>query len=100
MALKELTNLDSLTSGSSVTNSKSKSLAASVDELLGSLTAFRNTISQEPSIASDFTALSRTVDARKKDIDDRQKEIYSSIVRLGKGLDKVLHRRSPYLTTY
>ena len=38
-----------------------------------------------------FTQLASLVDAKKKEIDERQKELYSSLSRMGKSLDKAGH---------
>ncbi|KAK0210699.1 CTLH/CRA C-terminal to lish motif domain-containing protein [Desarmillaria ectypa] len=86
-ALKELTKLEKLT-GDSSAKAKSASISDSLDSLLDSLHAARQ-LCIEGVLSEDARInLSRTVETRKKDIDERQKEIYSSMSRLGKALEK------------
>ncbi|KAJ6547509.1 hypothetical protein B0H19DRAFT_1221514 [Mycena capillaripes] len=84
--LKELAKLEKLSAG---TSGKGKSsISDSLDSLLQSLREARDAI-QPGAVSPDvLLQLSQAVDLRKKDVDDRQKEIYSSISRLGKALDK------------
>ncbi len=87
-ALKELTKLEKLT-GDSSAKAKSASIFDSLDSLLDSLRAARQLCVEDILPQDTCVDLSRTVEARKKDIDERQKEIYSSMSRLGKALEKV-----------
>jgi hypothetical protein len=65
-----------------------------LDSLLLSLREARDAI-QPGTVSPDLLLhFSQTVDLKKKEVDDRQKEIYSSISRLGKALDKVRTERS------
>ncbi|KAK0240195.1 CTLH/CRA C-terminal to lish motif domain-containing protein [Armillaria nabsnona] len=86
-ALKELTKLEKLT-GDSSAKAKSASIFDSLDSLLDSLRAARQLCVEDVLPQNACVDLSRTVEARKKDIDERQKEIYSSMSRLGKALEK------------
>lgn len=88
-ALKELTKLEKLTTASSGRGGSSNT-QASLDTLLQSLHAARDALATggECSEAS-VRQLAQTVDAKKKEVDDRQKEVYSVLARLGKALDKV-----------
>ncbi|KAJ7156026.1 hypothetical protein C8R43DRAFT_1087387 [Mycena crocata] len=85
--LKELAKLEKLTAGASG-KGKSPSISDSLDSLLHSLREARDAI--QPGAASPdlLLQLSQTVELKKKEVEDRQKEIYSSVSRLGKALDK------------
>lgn len=83
--LKELTKLETLTAQSSG-KGKGVSVVESLDSLLQTLYQAK----AQGTLSVDAVGqLVNTVNARKKDIDDRQKEVYSSIARIGKALDKV-----------
>lgn len=85
--LKELSKLEKLTAG----KGKEASIQDSLDSLLASLHEAKDQI-EATGVDTDTTRqLARTVELRKKDVDDRQKEIYTSVSRLGKALDKVCH---------
>ncbi|PBK78094.1 hypothetical protein ARMSODRAFT_991560 [Armillaria solidipes] len=86
-ALKELTKLEKLT-GDSSAKAKSASISDSLDSLLDSLHDARQLCVEDVLPQDACMNLSRTVEARKKDTDERQKEIYSSMSRLGKALEK------------
>jgi E3 ubiquitin-protein transferase RMND5 len=85
--LKELAKLEKLTSKSL------KGKAASVDDslvsLLQSLRDAKDRLEVGVETEETIIQLAQTVDGIKKDVDDRQKEVYSSLSRLGKALDKV-----------
>ncbi|KAJ7097975.1 CTLH/CRA C-terminal to lish motif domain-containing protein [Mycena belliarum] len=85
--LKELAKLENLTAGESG-KGKSPSIADSLDSLLNSLHEARNAIHAGPVSSDLFSQLSQTVEIKKKEVDERQKEIYSSVSRFGKALDK------------
>jgi hypothetical protein len=84
--LKELAKLEKLTSKSL------KGKAASVDDslvsLLLSLRDAKDRLEGGVETEETIMQLAQTVDTIKKDVDDRQKEIYTSLSRLGKALDK------------
>lgn len=83
--LKELEKLERLTAKSPV---KGK-IPDSLDSLLHSLNDSKAQLEGGASLAETLTQLLQTVEAGKKEVDERQKEIYSSLSRFGKALDKV-----------
>ncbi|KAF7338338.1 CTLH domain-containing protein [Mycena venus] len=84
--LKELAKLEKLTSASP---GKGKAtISDSLDSLLQSLRDARAAIQPGPVSPDLLLQLSQAVDIKKKEVDDRQKEIYNSVSRLGKALDK------------
>ncbi|KAG9318435.1 hypothetical protein JVU11DRAFT_526 [Chiua virens] len=83
---KELEKLRASTEGSS--KGKIPSVESSLDSLLHSLREVKSRIEAGTVTQDTFALLSQTVDARKKEIDEKQKEIYNAIARLGKALDK------------
>lgn len=87
--LKELGKLDKLVSGSSSSKGKTPSIEHSLDALFHSLQEAKNRLQTGNASLETFSDLVTRVDSAKKDIDDRQKEIHSSLARFGKGLDKV-----------
>jgi vacuolar-type H+-ATPase subunit I/STV1 len=83
--LKELAKLERLTTN----GGKPPSIPDALESLLLSLQEVKDRISE---VAVDEVALRnlvREVESRKKEVDERQKEVYSSVARLGKALDKV-----------
>ena len=88
--LKELTKLDKLTDNASG-KLKSPSISDSLDSLLQSLRDTKERLEAGTETQDTLIQLVSTVEQRKKEVDDRQKEIYSSLSRFGKALDKVLH---------
>jgi DNA repair exonuclease SbcCD ATPase subunit len=86
--LKELAKLEKLTDKVSV-KEKSPSISDSLDSLLQSLHDVKDRLDAGTQTQDTFGRLTMTVEARKKEIEDRQKEIYSSLSRFGKSLDKV-----------
>ncbi|KAJ6502600.1 CTLH/CRA C-terminal to lish motif domain-containing protein [Mycena sanguinolenta] len=84
--LKELSKLEKLTANAS---GKGKvTISDSLDSLLQSLREAKDAI-QPGTVSPDLLLqLSQTVEVKKKEVDDRQREIYNSISRLGKALDK------------
>ncbi|KAJ4488009.1 hypothetical protein J3R30DRAFT_879219 [Lentinula aciculospora] len=85
-ALKELSKLEKLIAQSSGKN-KTASISHSLDALLVTLQSAQANVD---SIDEDsWNSLAQEIEARKKDIDDRQKEIYSATAKLGKAIDKV-----------
>lgn len=89
--LKEIAKLEKLTSNSSAVNkSKSPAINDSLDSLLQTLLEQKSRIERGASCPeAQFQDLSKTIEQRKKEIDDRQKEVYNSLARYGKALDKV-----------
>ena len=87
-ALKELAKLERLASSSS-SKGKSPSVEDSLDSFLRTLRETKESIQTGAANEATFSALSQKADSTKKDIDDRQKEIYNSLAKFGKSLDKV-----------
>lgn len=91
---KELDKLDTLYASSgkkgASAKSKTKSIPASLDALLVSLLdAKQQLASRSKTVAEVAVSVTAAVDTSKKEIEDRQKEIYNSLNRMGKALDKV-----------
>ncbi|KAH9484311.1 E3 ubiquitin-protein ligase RMND5A [Psilocybe cubensis] len=82
--LKELTKLEKLTT----VNGKGISIIQSLDTLLQSLKEAREGFLKGTCSEEDLRRLAQLVEAKKKEVDDRQKDIYSVLSRLGKALDK------------
>jgi phage-related minor tail protein len=87
--LKELAKLEKLTAKSA--KGKSTSVDDSLNSLLQSLYEAKARMEAEGVSEEAAEQLSQMVEARKKEVDDRQKELYNSLSRLGKALDKVSH---------
>ena len=83
--LKELAKLESLTE----VGGKPRSIADSLDSLLLSLQEVKTRLSEVAADEAALRDLVQAVESRKKEVDERQKEVYSSVSRLGKTLDKV-----------
>lgn len=88
--MKELTKLEKLTAYSG----KAPSIADSLDSLLNSLRDAKQQFQDLDPDEALLSQLNRTIEVRKKEVDERQKEVYSSVARLGKALDKVNHNMS------
>lgn len=88
--MKELTKLEKLTASSG----KAPSIADSLDSLLNSLRDAKQQFQDLDPDEALLSQLNRTIEVRKKEVDERQKEVYSSVARLGKALDKVNHNTS------
>ena len=74
--------------------SKSKAPAPpvgqSLDALLSHLHELKSKLADgSPPSNDDYKLLVKVVDERKKDVEERQKEVYASLGRVGKLLDKV-----------
>ncbi|EIN07386.1 hypothetical protein PUNSTDRAFT_89659 [Punctularia strigosozonata HHB-11173 SS5] len=103
-ALKELDKLQQLTSSESAAKAKSPSIHDSLNSLLKSLNDAKNQVeasiilseSSSAELSQDsrealqntLTVLPKLVEGRKKDLDNRQKEIYNVLSKIGKVLDK------------
>jgi hypothetical protein len=79
--LKELTKLENLTS-------KSSTIADSLGSLIRSLNEVKAAYNSGAVDEDTLKQLVQAVESHKKEVDDRQKEAYASISRLGKALDK------------
>ncbi|KAJ7285889.1 CTLH/CRA C-terminal to lish motif domain-containing protein [Mycena rebaudengoi] len=88
MPLKELSKLEKLTAGTSG-KGKSPSICDSLDSLLDSLRETKAAIQPGTSVPPELLIqLAQTVELKKKEIDERQKDIYNCLSRFGKALDK------------
>ena len=96
---KELTKLEKVSAfnssspeagTSSAKGKASTSIASSLDNLLAQLQQLRDSVATgSPDTQDALICLSSIVEERKKEIDEKQKEIYNSLNRYGKALDKV-----------
>jgi|ERR1700722_826517 len=86
--LKELAKLEKLTTRSSP-KGKFTTINEPLDSLLQSLRQAKDRIETEGVSEDVAIQLSQIIEARKKELDDRQKELYNTLSRLGKALDKV-----------
>ncbi|KAI0064615.1 hypothetical protein BV25DRAFT_1881953 [Artomyces pyxidatus] len=88
-ALKELIKLEQLTAKSpSANKGKTPAINDSLDSLLQTLYGHKKRLEEGLSSEQELQSLAKTVEVRKKEIDDRQKEVYNSLARYGKALDK------------
>ena len=88
-ALKELTKLEKATDS----NGKGPSVNQSLDSLLQTLHDAKASYLAGHCSEDSLKQLAFTVEAKKKEVDERQKEIYNILSRLGRSLDKVPTRR-------
>ena len=86
VALKELAKLEKLTSDA---KGKSAAVVDSLDALLASLRGAQVKLQEGSTPKDSLENLAKSVETHKKAVDDRQKEVYSSMSRLGKAFDKV-----------
>ena len=84
-SLKELTRLETLTAS----NGKSPSVIDSLDSLLASLREAKEEFLVGNYTGERLNQLTQTIESKKKEVEDRQKEVYSVLSRFGKTLDKV-----------
>lgn len=88
--LKELAKLEKLTDFSPRTSKgKVSSVADSLDSLLDALHDVKQRIEAGTASEEVVMDLTNIVEERKKEIEERQKEVYGAINRYGKALDKV-----------
>ncbi|KAI0374779.1 hypothetical protein BV20DRAFT_1010391 [Pilatotrama ljubarskyi] len=86
--LKELAKLEKLASGTSSGKGKGPSVDQSLDALLESLRNAKERFLAGTGSQATLEALAKTVEEKKKEIDDRQKEVYNALAKFGKALDK------------
>ena len=84
-SLKELTRLETLTAS----DGKSPSLIDSLDSLLDSLRKAKDEFLSGNCTEEQLSQLTQTIESKKKEVEDRQKEVYSVMSRFGRTLDKV-----------
>lgn len=88
--LKELARLEKLTSNAS-SKGKAPSIHDSLDSLLHSLREVKDRLEVGSATGETLPILAKTIETRKKEVDERQKEVYNSLAKLGKALDKVCY---------
>ncbi|PIL23893.1 transporter [Ganoderma sinense ZZ0214-1] len=86
--LKELSKLEKLASGAPAGKGKSPSIDQSLDALLDSLRVAKERFLNGTGTRTTLEALAKAVEDKKKEIDERQKEVYNALARVGKALDK------------
>lgn len=86
---KELSKLEKLTAQSTGRN-KTASISDSLDVLLASLQSAKS--NAKDMTVESWNTVVQTIEVQKREIDDRQKEIYSTTAKLGKAIDKVCVR--------
>ncbi|RDB21319.1 Protein RMD5 A [Hypsizygus marmoreus] len=89
--LKELAKLEKLTAA----KGNVASISDSLDAILFSLQDAKKLFTEHGVDNDTLRNLARTVELKKKEVDERQKEVYSSVSRLGKALDKKLSAPLP-----
>ena len=87
--LKELAKLEKLTSGVPAGKGKAQSLDQSLDALLDSLRIARERFLSGTGSQATLDTVAKAIEDKKKEIDERQKDVYNALARVGKALDKV-----------
>ena len=83
-SLKELSKLETLTA-----NGISPSIIDSLDALLGSLNEVKEACLVGKCTEEQLSQLTQTIESKKKEVEERQKEVYPVLSRFGKTLDRV-----------
>ncbi|KAL4074481.1 CTLH/CRA C-terminal to lish motif domain-containing protein [Scleroderma yunnanense] len=91
--LKDLAKLRAVSEGTS--KGKNPSIEHSLDSLLQTLYQVKGRLEARTTTEDTFALLAQTVEARKKEIDEKQKEIYNAIARVGKAFDKTFPQALP-----
>lgn len=91
--LKDLAKLRAVTEGTS--KGKNPSIEHSLDTLLQTLYQVRSRLDAGTTTEDTFALLAQTVEAKKKEVDEKQKEVYNAIARVGKALDKTFPQALP-----
>ncbi|KAI0646947.1 Sfi1 spindle body protein-domain-containing protein [Trametes meyenii] len=86
--LKELAKLEKLAAGTPSAKGKAPSLDQSLDALLESLRDARESFQAGTGSQATLVALAKRIEEKKKEVDDRQKEVYNALAKFGKALDK------------
>ncbi|KAH9946207.1 uncharacterized protein BXZ73DRAFT_86381 [Epithele typhae] len=86
--LKELAKLDKIVAGGSAGKAKAPSIDQSLDALLDTLREAKERYLVGTGSQAALITLSKTVEAKKKEIDERQREVYNALAKVGKALDK------------
>ncbi|KAG6337209.1 hypothetical protein ID866_1881 [Astraeus odoratus] len=91
--MDELARLRAITEGTP--KGKAPPIDSSLDSLLQTLFQVKDRLEAGTISEDTFALLAQTVEAKRKDIEEKQKEIYSAIMRLGKALDKSFTQSLP-----
>lgn len=83
-SLKELTKLETLTAA----KGKSPSIIDSLDSLLDSLNEAKEQFLMGKCTEEQLNHLTHIIESKKREIEERHKEIYTSLSRFGRSLDK------------
>ncbi|KAI0664914.1 Sfi1 spindle body protein-domain-containing protein [Cubamyces menziesii] len=86
--LKELAKLEKLAAGTPSAKGKAPSVDQSLDALLDSLRNAKESFQEGTGSQAMLETLAKTVEEKKKEVDDRQKEVYNALAKFGKALDK------------
>jgi hypothetical protein len=84
-SLKELTRLETLTAS----DGKCPSMIDSLDSLLDSLREAKEEFLVGNCTKEQINQLAQTIESKKRETEERQKEVYSVMYRFGRTLDKV-----------
>lgn len=101
-SLKELAKLEQLAAsnaGASSSKGKSVSINDSLESLLYALKEAKESVLAGNANPDLLANISKKVESTRKDIDASQKEVYNSLARFGKTLDKVRLNRTYMLYT-
>lgn len=93
--LKELAKLEKIVAGGSAGKGKAPAIDQSLDSLLDTLRAAKQRYSDGAGSQATLLSLSKTVGDKKKEVDDRQKDVYNAVLKVGKALDKVCKPFTP-----
>ena len=85
--LKELAKLEKLASGAPAGRGKAPSVDQSLDALLESLRNAKERFQNGTGSQATLVALAKTVEDKKREVDERQKEVYNALAKVGKALD-------------
>lgn len=88
-ALKELAKLEQLTDPSSSKKGKTQAIDQSLETLLTTLRTARDKVAAGTASPVTLVALPKSVDTCRKEVEERHKEVYNVLARMGKALDKV-----------
>lgn len=89
LALKELAKLEQLTDPSSSKKGKTPSIDQSLDTLLNTLRTARDKVANGTASPITLVGLPKSIDTCRKEVEERHKEVYNVLSRMGKALDKV-----------
>jgi E3 ubiquitin-protein transferase RMND5 len=78
-----------LTTSSTTKGKQTVGICDTLDGLLASLRDIKERVEAGTASDLDVANLTKIIEERRKDVDDRQKEIHGSLGRIGKALDKV-----------